>query len=129
MGNITLDMTRDHFSELNKNNKNTTEISINFHDTCLNTTINVAFTYEEISKHIKALKNNKAPGIENILNEFIKHTIDLMIPLYVKLFNKILDTGDIPEDWLTGLIIPIYKNKGEKNDPSNYIGKTLLSCL
>ena len=52
-----------------------------------------------------------------------------MIPIYVKLFNKILDTGDIPEDWLTGLIIPIYKNKGEKNDPNNYRGITLLSCL
>ena len=68
MGNITLDITKDHFSKLNKNSKSQTEITINFHNIGLNTTINVAFTFEEISKHMKALKNNKAPGIDNILN-------------------------------------------------------------
>ena len=122
-------MTRDHFSKLNKNNKNTTEISINFHDTCLNTTINVAFTYEEISKHIKALKNNKAPGIDNILNEFIKHCPNELISVIVKLFNVILDSGIIPSDWTIGIIKPLYKNKGDVNDINNYRGITLLSCL
>lgn len=52
-----------------------------------------------------------------------------MLPLYIKLFNKVLDTGEIPEDWLTGMIIPIYKNKGSKDDTNNYRGITLLSCV
>ena len=52
-----------------------------------------------------------------------------MIPLYIKLFNKVLDTGEIPDDWLTGMIIPIYKNKGSKEDANNYRGITLLSCV
>ena len=52
-----------------------------------------------------------------------------MLPLYLKLFNRILDTGELPEDWLTGLIIPIYKNKGPRDDANNYRGITLLSCL
>ena len=78
---------------------------------------------------VNKLKNNKAVGIDRILNEFIKCSIDIMIPLYVKLFNKILDSGEIPEDWLVGLIIPIYKNKGSKEEANNYRGITLLSCL
>ena len=52
-----------------------------------------------------------------------------MIKQYVGLFNKILDTGEYPESWSLGLIIPIYKKKGDKRDCNNYRGITLLSCV
>jgi len=42
------------------------------------------------------------------------------MPIYVKLFNGILNTGIIPEIWTIGLIKPIYKNKGEPDQPENY---------
>ncbi len=48
---------------------------------------------------------------------------------YIKLFNKALCTGEVPEDWLVGLIVPIFKEKGCKTDCNNYRGITLLSCL
>jgi hypothetical protein len=35
------------------------------------------------------------------------------------LFNVVLDTGIIPETWTTGIIIPVYKNKGCPTDPDN----------
>ena len=59
---------------------------------------------------IKDLKNDKAPGYDNIINEYIKSTMHLLMPLYLKLFNKILDTGVVPEIWTLGMIMPIYKN-------------------
>ena len=52
-----------------------------------------------------------------------------MIRCYVGLFNKILDTGVYPEAWTVGLIIPIYKKKGDRMDSNNYRGVTLLSCI
>ena len=42
-----------------------------------------------------------------------------MLPIYVKLFNIIFESAVIPESWLIGEILPIYKNKGEKSNPEN----------
>ena len=49
--------------------------------------------------------------------------------VYVDLFNQILNSGQIPESWTIGMIVPIYKNKGVKSDFDNYRGITILSCL
>ncbi len=67
--------------------------------------------------------------MDNIINEYIKCTEDLLCPLYVKIFNKILDTGVFPSEWSIGVIIPLYKNKGDPTDTNNYRGITLLSCM
>jgi hypothetical protein len=92
-------------------------------------TLNVEFTEDEIRKCIQKLKNGKAAGVDKIINEYIKSTVEIMIPVYVALFNKILNSGSIPESWVIGLIVPIYKNKGDADDCNNYRGITLLSCL
>lgn len=37
-----------------------------------------------------------------------------MVPIYEKLFNLIISSGKIPNIWLEGSIMPVYKNKGAK---------------
>ena len=66
------------------------------------------------------MDNYKAAGLDEILNEHIKASIHIMLPVYVKLFNIIFDTGLVPESWLLGNILPIYKNKGDIQNPGNY---------
>ena len=95
----------------------------------INEEINTQITETEIYTAIKNLKNNKSSGPDKILNEHIKYTADLMMPVYIQLFNLIFDTGLIPETWTLGNILPIYKNKGDKNKPENYRPITLLSCF
>ena len=73
------------------------------------------------------MKNNKSPGLENVLNEQLKSTVTLMCPLYVKLLNVILDTGIVPECWTMSNIRPIFKNKGNPKKPENCRSITLLS--
>ena len=74
----------------------------------------------EIIKVAKSLKNNKSCGKDGVFNEYIKTTIGVFLPLYKVLFNHILSTRVIPESWVAGNDIPIYKNKGDKTLPKNY---------
>ena len=104
-------------------------ISLNTNPDENNQYLNSAITSAEIEKCISALKNSKSPGTDNILNEYIKNTKEMFLPLYVKLFNAILDTGLIPSTWIEGMIVPIYKNKGDETNAENYRLITLISCF
>ena len=80
----------------------------------------------EISKSIKLLKNKKAQGIDNILNEMIKYSQNVLLPIYAKLFNSILCEGIYPDIWRDAYITPIFK-KGDDLDTNNYRGITIMS--
>jgi len=74
------------------------------------------------------LKNNKAIGFDIISNEMIKCGITILAQPLTKLLNKKLSTGQYPSQWCLGYICPAFK-KGEKDDPANYRGITINSCL
>ena len=38
-------------------------------------------------------------------------------------------SGNRPEEWVIGNIIPVYKNKGDRSSPKKYRGISLLSCF
>lgn len=95
-----------------------------------NEVLNRPFTASEIKKVILSLKNSKASSpYDNILNEYIKCSKDACLQLYCKLFNVILTSGIVPDTWCTGVVVPIFKNKGDPSNPDNYRGITILSCL
>ena len=60
----------------------------------------------------------------------IKATCSLptLLAVYHKLFNTVLNLGTVPKNWCNGLITPIFKS-GVRNDPSNYRGICVSSCL
>ena len=129
IGDISLDNFWTHFSELNKDNSNESDSMPEIQMQNTNEIINEPFTIEEIKKHISSLKKNKSPGIDHILNEFIKHCPETLMYVIVLIFNIVLETGLIPSDWTIGIIKALYKNKGNINDVNNYRGITLLSCI
>ena len=49
--------------------------------------------------------------------------------IYVRLFNIFLNTDHVPEVWTKGFIVPIFKKKGSRENPDNYRGITILSCM
>ena len=44
-----------------------------------------------------------------------------------RLLNVCMQEGRIPKEWMMGLIVPIWKRKGDVHDPGKYRGITLLS--
>ena len=128
---------REFFSGLGNNisKEEQDPLDTNTHNNIENTNsslshiLNTEITAKEIQDAIKSLKNNKASGTDLILNEFLKNSVYKLLDILVKLFNLILDSGTFPSAWTIGVIRPIYKDKGNRENPNNYRGITILSCF
>jgi hypothetical protein len=77
-------------------------------------------------KKIETLRKDSAPGPDNIHPHLMRETKNEMaIPLNI-IFRKSLDTGQVPSDWRTARVTPIFK-KGIKTLASNYRPVSLTS--
>ena len=86
------------------------------------------FSLYEVECAIKHLKSGKATGPDYIRNEYITYEKQNLKHVLRELFNVIYETGAYPDQWSTGVIVPIYK-KGDTNDPANYRGITLTCAM
>jgi hypothetical protein len=86
-----------------------------------------SITEDEIKRAINNFKNGKASGDDGVLNEYLKSTLNELMPIYMKLFSIIFDSGKIPENWNSGILIAKFKNKGSRSDPEFYRDVTLNS--
>ena len=71
-------------------------------------------TLEEILGAVKKLKNYKAPGVDCISNEQLKHGGNSHVAYLHVLFSRVWEEETIPEDWSKGIITVIGK-KGDKS--------------
>ena len=48
-----------------------------------------------------------------------------------RLYNTAFESGGVPEDWRSAVIVPLYKGKGkgERAECRNYKGNSLLSVV
>ena len=85
-------------------------------------------THEELKLASKSLKTGKSPGLDNVLNEMLKPILDYQPELLLILFNNCLKENVLNQEWLTSIICTIHK-KGAKDNPDNYRGISLMSCI
>lgn len=90
--------------------------------------LNFKINATEIIQAISKLKNGKSSGNDSLLNEMIKCSSPVMVPVLEKLFNQILTNGIFPNLWRTNYLTPLHK-KGDINCPSNYRGIAVSSTL
>ena len=82
-----------------------------------------------INKLLSNLKSDKAAGPDQIKPVVLKELRDEISPIIQVLFQKSLNTGQVPKDWSTAIVSPLFK-KGDKSDPANYrpISLTCILC-
>jgi hypothetical protein len=80
----------------------------------------------EVRKAIARLKNNKAPGEDNIRAKLLKHGGQEVEGKVYELIKEIWDKQTMPTDWTMGVICPIHK-KNDKLVCDIYRGITLLN--
>ena len=108
--------------------KNVQKLQYNSHYDLENTIINDHFTIPGMESAMDYLKNNKAPGIDNIPAEFFKHYKSMLSQPITDVLNYIIDKRDLSECWAEGLRSVICKSEG-KGVPENYRGITILPVL
>ena len=83
-------------------------------------------TKAEVRNAIKAMKREKAPGVDSIHAEMLKADLSAATRVLTNLFDTILDKETIPSDWGKGLNVKISK-KGNLQVCENWRGITFLS--
>ncbi|GBP43628.1 LINE-1 retrotransposable element ORF2 protein [Eumeta japonica] len=83
---------------------------------------------EETETAIMTQKSGKAPGPDNITNELLRISMSVIVPKLTNLFNVIIKTESIPEDWTKSTIVLLHK-KGGKGDIGNYRPISLMSNI
>ena len=85
-------------------------------------------TAKEMTDARGILKPGKATGQDTINNEMILEALTLYPEALRNIMNTLLRHGVGVIQWLTSLLVPIHK-KGSTDDPDNYRGIALISCL
>jgi len=86
-------------------------------------------TMEELENAIKAINTGKSEDIYGLSIENIIYAGEGFQQYMLDLINNIISQYSIPELIKVGLLSPIYKNKGDKNDSKNYRGIVVLPIL
>ena len=88
----------------------------------------ISITNEDVIKAINSIGTNSAPGPDKIPASVLKECKNEIAPPLRILWQKSLDTGEIPSKLLTQSIIPIFK-KDNRSLPANYRPISLTSHL
>ena len=81
----------------------------------------------EVKESLKRMKIGEALGLDGIPIEAWKCMGDDDLSWLTKLFNKIFRTKKIPDEWRKCIMVPIYNNKGDIQNYTNYRGIKLMS--
>ena len=83
----------------------------------------------EVEVRLGKLKNGNAGGKDEVTGEMMKGGSNKVVDWLWRLCNMAFESGVVPEDWRSAMIVPLYKGKGEITECSNYRSISLLSVI
>ena len=112
---------RDHVEEItnNENWDHVTEASI------VKGPIENA-TREEMTIAIKVMKPAKAAGPSEVCAEMTFASGKVGVSAMMDLCQRVLDGKEMPDEWQTSMLVPIFKRKGDVRNCNTYRGVKLL---
>ena len=81
-----------------------------------------------VEKLLSSLQPNKACGPDELPNQVLKNCSKALAPGVSVLFQKSLDSGQLPKDWTDANVAPVFK-KGDRHAAENYRPVSLTSVL
>ena len=90
--------------------------------------LNVDIGIDEVRAAIKRLLRGKAAGEDGIVNELVMYGGEMGEYAVLELVRIMWQREEIPDGWGRGVVVPFYKD-GDKKDPLNYRGISLLSIV
>uniref|UniRef100_A0AAR2JL50 ribonuclease H n=1 Tax=Pygocentrus nattereri TaxID=42514 RepID=A0AAR2JL50_PYGNA len=81
----------------------------------------------EVRAALKRIKNGKAVGPDDIPVEVWRCLGEKAVDFLTRLFNKILESERMPDEWRSSVLVPIFKNHCDVQSCSNYRGIKLMS--
>ena len=85
---------------------------------------------KDVLKRLQYLDVNKSAGPDQIHGRVLKELASVVAAPLTEIYQKTLNEGTVPSDWKKAIVSPIYKKKGNKQEPVNYrpISLTSIAC-
>ncbi|KAG6445231.1 hypothetical protein O3G_MSEX003784 [Manduca sexta] len=96
--------------------------------TSVNSFLSKPITVEEVINSVKK-KTDTAPGQDNISYSMVKHLPPKGKIILTSIYNRLLSSSFVPQQWRQVKIVPIPKRGGESNSNVGFRPVALISCL
>ena len=91
--------------------------------------IDLDLTESNIVEAMKDMNSDSSPGYDNVFLKFrISISCHIIKPL-LSLFRKSMQDESIPHDWITNIIVPVYKRNRKPNACASYRPINLTCCV
>ena len=90
---------------------------------------NISLTPKMVKKVITNLDSSKASGPDSISVVVVRNCEPELSQILAELFNKCLKESCFSDCWKVSLVVPVFKNVGERSTAKNYQPVSLISVV